>query len=63
MTPNKYQELAARTINTNLTNYEKQDMRLELTAITHFDELDLSAIPILQIMAGHWEEQSRHGEL
>ena len=29
----------------NLTNYEKQDMRLELTAITHFDELDLSAIP------------------
>jgi NTP pyrophosphatase (non-canonical NTP hydrolase) len=23
MTPNKYQELAARTINTNLTNYEK----------------------------------------
>ena len=26
-------------------NYEKQDMRLELTAITHFDELDLSAIP------------------
>ena len=29
----------------NLTTYEKQDMRLELTAITHFDELDLSAIP------------------
>ena len=29
----------------NLTAYEKQDMRLELTAITRFDELDLSAIP------------------
>ncbi len=30
----------------NLTNYEKQELRLELTAITRFDELDLSAIPV-----------------
>ena len=30
---------------TDLTNYEKQELRLELTAITRFDELDLSAIP------------------
>lgn len=29
----------------NLTNYETTELRLELTAITHFDELDLSAIP------------------
>ncbi len=29
----------------DLTAYEKQELRLELTAITHFDELDLSAIP------------------
>lgn len=29
----------------DLTAYEKADLRLELTAITHFDELDLSAIP------------------
>ncbi len=29
----------------DLTNYEKQELRLELTAITRFDELDLSAIP------------------
>ncbi len=30
----------------DLTNYEKQELRLELTAITRFDELDLSAIPV-----------------
>lgn len=29
----------------NLTNYESQELRLELTALTHFNELDLSAIP------------------
>lgn len=28
-----------------LTTYEKSELRLELTAITHFDELDLSAVP------------------
>lgn len=28
-----------------LSAYEKSELRLELTAITHFDELDLSAIP------------------
>lgn len=30
----------------DLTAYEKQELRLELTAITRFDELDLSAIPV-----------------
>lgn len=30
----------------DLTAYEKQEIRLELTAITRFDELDLSAIPV-----------------
>jgi len=29
----------------NLSNYESQTLRLELTALTHFNELDLSAIP------------------
>lgn len=29
----------------DLTTYEKTELRLELTAITRFDELDLSAIP------------------
>lgn len=30
----------------NLTAYEKSELRLELTAITHFNELDLSAVPV-----------------
>lgn len=30
----------------DLTNYEKTPLRLELTAMTHFNELDLSAIPV-----------------
>lgn len=30
----------------DLTAYEKQGLRLELTVITRFDELDLSAIPV-----------------
>lgn len=30
----------------DLTTYEKTPLRLELTAMTHFNELDLSAIPV-----------------
>lgn len=30
----------------DLKNYEKTPLRLELTAMTHFNELDLSAIPV-----------------
>lgn len=41
------ENLKAQVLNlSDLTAYEKSEIRLELTAITRFDQLDLSAIPV-----------------